>query len=217
MFDSRIGRWLEEDPCSFAAGDANLYRYVGNDAPNAVDRTGLRLMGDEPSNLDIGSFPTGFELYLSSATVKSVQLTSLTTDSIIINALRGNAQVSDEIATSQLQNYIAKQLPLDFKAFSSPLQVDKSKKTDLSGKTWILTMNDQKIYVPANAPGNVSGLSFTITVTAAVTLDVQSGWIAPAVFAVKSPGGPIAPTTNGPPESFWRRWLQALGQMAGPT
>jgi hypothetical protein len=41
MYDPTIGRWLTEDPESFAAGDANLYRYVHNNATNATDPTGL--------------------------------------------------------------------------------------------------------------------------------------------------------------------------------
>jgi hypothetical protein len=39
-FDPTIGRWLDEDPIGFAAGDRNLYRYVGNDPTNLVDPTG---------------------------------------------------------------------------------------------------------------------------------------------------------------------------------
>jgi hypothetical protein len=41
MFDPSIGRFLEEDPDSFAAGDADLYRYCGNDPTNATDPSGL--------------------------------------------------------------------------------------------------------------------------------------------------------------------------------
>jgi RHS repeat-associated protein len=33
--------WTSEDPIGFAAGDANLYRYVGNDPVNATDPSGL--------------------------------------------------------------------------------------------------------------------------------------------------------------------------------
>ena len=40
-FDPRIGRFISEDPIGFAAGDANLSRYVGNSTPNAVDPSGL--------------------------------------------------------------------------------------------------------------------------------------------------------------------------------
>ncbi len=36
-----IGRWTQQDPLSFAAGDANLYRYVGNDDVGASDPSGL--------------------------------------------------------------------------------------------------------------------------------------------------------------------------------
>jgi RHS repeat-associated protein len=36
-----IGRWLSEDPIGFAAGDANLYRYVGNSPLNGIDPAGL--------------------------------------------------------------------------------------------------------------------------------------------------------------------------------
>ncbi|MFN8738580.1 MAG: RHS repeat-associated core domain-containing protein [Pirellula sp.] len=40
-YDPQTGRWLSQDPIGFAAGDANLYRYVGNDVTNATDPTGL--------------------------------------------------------------------------------------------------------------------------------------------------------------------------------
>jgi RHS repeat-associated protein len=35
--DSFNGRFISEDPISFGGGDANLYRYVGNSATNAID------------------------------------------------------------------------------------------------------------------------------------------------------------------------------------
>jgi RHS repeat-associated protein len=40
VYDPAVGRWYGEDRLGFAAGDANLSRYVGNDAANAVDRSG---------------------------------------------------------------------------------------------------------------------------------------------------------------------------------
>jgi RHS repeat-associated protein len=40
-FDPRVGRWLSEDPIGFAAGDANLYRYVGNQPTIYVDPYGF--------------------------------------------------------------------------------------------------------------------------------------------------------------------------------
>jgi RHS repeat-associated protein len=39
--DTQRGRWVSRDPIGFDSGDENLYRYVGNDAPNAVDPSGL--------------------------------------------------------------------------------------------------------------------------------------------------------------------------------
>ena len=40
-YDSNLGKWLSEDPTSFAAGDANLNRYVGNRPIIIVDPNGL--------------------------------------------------------------------------------------------------------------------------------------------------------------------------------
>jgi RHS repeat-associated protein len=38
--DPATGRWTTQDPLGFAAGDANLYRYVGNRATLATDPSG---------------------------------------------------------------------------------------------------------------------------------------------------------------------------------
>ncbi|XZE18382.1 RHS repeat-associated core domain-containing protein [Pirellulaceae bacterium SH449] len=40
-YDPQTGRWLSQDPIGFNAGDANLYRYVGNGPTNATDPSGL--------------------------------------------------------------------------------------------------------------------------------------------------------------------------------
>ena len=42
-YDPVTGRWLAADPIRFAAGDANLYSYAGDDPVNSVDRAGLQL------------------------------------------------------------------------------------------------------------------------------------------------------------------------------
>ncbi len=44
-YDAKVGRWISEDPISFAAGDANLYRYVGNSPTNFIDPNGLHNTG----------------------------------------------------------------------------------------------------------------------------------------------------------------------------
>jgi RHS repeat-associated protein len=46
-YDPSLGRFLSQDPISFAGGDANLYRYVGNGPTNASDPSGLFPVGDE--------------------------------------------------------------------------------------------------------------------------------------------------------------------------
>jgi RHS repeat-associated protein len=40
-YDAETGTWISVDPIGFAAGDANLYRYVGNEATAIADPTGL--------------------------------------------------------------------------------------------------------------------------------------------------------------------------------
>jgi RHS repeat-associated protein len=43
-YDAANGRFISEDPIGFSAGDSNLTRYVGNNAVNAVDPSGLQEM-----------------------------------------------------------------------------------------------------------------------------------------------------------------------------
>jgi len=40
-YDAEVGRFISEDPIAFDAGDANLYRYVGNNSGNGTDPWGL--------------------------------------------------------------------------------------------------------------------------------------------------------------------------------
>ena len=44
-FDAISGRWISPDPLGFKAGDANLYRYVGNDSVASIDPSGLYYIG----------------------------------------------------------------------------------------------------------------------------------------------------------------------------
>jgi RHS repeat-associated protein len=46
-YDPKAGRWMAKDPIGFAAGDANLYRYVGNDPTSYVDPSGR---GEQPTD-----------------------------------------------------------------------------------------------------------------------------------------------------------------------
>ena len=45
-YDPTTGRWTTEDPIGFASGEANLYRYAGNDPTNATDPVGHELIVD---------------------------------------------------------------------------------------------------------------------------------------------------------------------------
>jgi len=40
-YDPIIASWITQDPITFQGGDANLYRYCGNDPVNSVDPSGL--------------------------------------------------------------------------------------------------------------------------------------------------------------------------------
>ncbi|MEP0345625.1 RHS repeat-associated core domain-containing protein [Rhodopirellula bahusiensis] len=60
-YDDSTGRWLSQDPIGFAAGDANLYRYVGNQPTTKTDPSGLAdiIDGDPTHGGVIMMLPTG--------------------------------------------------------------------------------------------------------------------------------------------------------------
>jgi len=41
-YDAQLGRWLNQDPLGFPAGDTNLYRYAGNSSTIVGDPSGLQ-------------------------------------------------------------------------------------------------------------------------------------------------------------------------------
>lgn len=47
FYDSNLGRFVNQDPVGFSAGDPNLYRYVGNNPTNLVDPFGLEPPGTQ--------------------------------------------------------------------------------------------------------------------------------------------------------------------------
>jgi len=51
-YNPGIGRWMSEDPIGFAARDANLSRYVGNEATKFVDPSGLVLRDPRLDSVD---------------------------------------------------------------------------------------------------------------------------------------------------------------------
>ncbi|MCX7427983.1 MAG: hypothetical protein NTW96_20435 [Planctomycetia bacterium] len=56
MYDPTVGRFLEEDPIGFAAGDTNLYRYVHNSPTTRTDPSGLIELGNSSSG-SLSVFP----------------------------------------------------------------------------------------------------------------------------------------------------------------
>jgi RHS repeat-associated protein len=48
-FDPTIGRWINDEPVGYEAGDVNLYRYVGNAPCNVSDPTANTASAD-PEN-----------------------------------------------------------------------------------------------------------------------------------------------------------------------
>src|SRR5262249_35052989 len=48
IFDPYTGRFLQVDMLGFAAGDPNLFRYVGNSPTNFTDPSGMDRLHDEP-------------------------------------------------------------------------------------------------------------------------------------------------------------------------
>src|ERR1700694_2868773 len=61
MYDPIIGRWLEEDPTGFDAGDMDLYRLEGNNPTNEVDPSGLewQRIGGKPVTIKDNKFKFG--------------------------------------------------------------------------------------------------------------------------------------------------------------
>jgi RHS repeat-associated protein len=60
-YDSANGRFISEDPIGFAAGDANLTRYVGNSPTNWIDPSGLTpipVSTSSPSKGRVESYPS---------------------------------------------------------------------------------------------------------------------------------------------------------------
>ncbi len=67
-YDPANGRFLSQDPIGFAAADANLYRYVGNQVTNAIDPRGLVIIwvdgiDTDKNNTHAASVAKGLKMY----------------------------------------------------------------------------------------------------------------------------------------------------------
>ena len=73
-YDSNLGRFISEDPLRFDAGDANLFRYVGNSPTNGTDPSGKLVLTETGLFYAIhpgmeGAFAVG---YLQGATFTNI-------------------------------------------------------------------------------------------------------------------------------------------------
>lgn len=127
MFDPSIGRWLEEDPIDFDGGDANLYRYVGNDPVNRTDPTGLRAVDLRVSGTDLGTFDVArriiFELRLANPDDPTDADREALNGQIEELQVKGNLLIGHLVNTTragprspmvQLARIIASGMPADF-------------------------------------------------------------------------------------------------------
>jgi RHS repeat-associated protein len=62
-YDPSTGRWLNQDPLGFDAGDSNLYRYVNNAPTNGTDPSGLRVVRAWVSDPSFDNLSGPNELY----------------------------------------------------------------------------------------------------------------------------------------------------------
>ena len=64
-YSPTLGRWTSLDPIRYDAGDANLYRFVGNDPAGAVDPTGLKALSVTLYDWITGNVGTPFDYAMS--------------------------------------------------------------------------------------------------------------------------------------------------------
>ena len=58
FYDPAAARFIKQDPLGMAAGDPNLYRYVGNSPTNMVDGSGLIAIAQGNTDLADGTLPS---------------------------------------------------------------------------------------------------------------------------------------------------------------
>ena len=56
-----VGKWWEQDPILFTAGDANVYRAMGNNVTNATDPSGLLTQQQIDNLRNIGAASNGYQ------------------------------------------------------------------------------------------------------------------------------------------------------------
>lgn len=96
-YDPDIGRFLSEDPAGFDAGDANLYRYVGNRPVNRTDPLGL----SEASESGVLNLPSQIakEAICDAAAEATTALLSTVLDVYVGSGSVSSAIISEAVGT----------------------------------------------------------------------------------------------------------------------
>lgn len=96
-YDPVLGRFLGEDPLSFGAGDANLYRYVGNDPTGGTDPSGQDALVERGIE---------FAVNIGAAAAEAAIAAGLNTSCHLLDAWAQD-RLTDDVWQSELQNFFA--------------------------------------------------------------------------------------------------------------
>jgi RHS repeat-associated protein len=110
VYNASLGRFTQRDPLSLNAGDANLYRYVGNNPVNLSDASGLFFEGAS-INATLTYFAEfGYATRLFAADVAKSSTTGLLLELGWATEARAEVQLALTIAGNQLGSYAANTL-----------------------------------------------------------------------------------------------------------
>ena len=95
-YDPSVGRWLSEDPISFAGGDANLYRYCGNGPTNGTDPSG---------EVIFALFGHSWQKFSATVTDSTGKTQNFTTPSDLLNALTAIDTAGNKITSMWVRGH----------------------------------------------------------------------------------------------------------------
>jgi RHS repeat-associated protein len=159
-YDPATGTWLSQDPKGFAAGDANLQRYVGNGATYHTDPMGLQVPGTPgaPTMPTMPTMPTSPTTPTTTATptmptmpTPSTSPTSPTTPTTPTAPATNPSPTPQEMAASAIQNAEVEQLLATLKR----------------GTTLLLRIQAVVAYNGGAPPGNIAARTLNAPATIA--------------------------------------------------
>lgn len=140
MFDPTIGRWLQEDPIEFEAGDPNLYRYVENNALNMTDLSGLepavKEQVSETLKIDLGNNQF---VYLSGKVYfrGTIEGVANKDDGVVITTMCNSEEVSKKLHFFQIVMRTSKAVKGDKPTPAFPIEVlDERGIVPIKGVFW---------------------------------------------------------------------------------